>query len=351
MNLSEIARTFLYPFRELAILATALMFWLIYSVAKFAAIVLMPVGIIGAVILLAWSTPAYFRYLMFLLEARADGKPAPTFDAELFALTDKLWTLTPLLLIALLVWGWFAIAEYGVVWSGIYGFLIIAVLPASVAVLAITHSPLESVNPIAISRMIRVCGRQYFLIPLVIVSAFIFLRLLAADGAPLIIVEWASIYLSLFMVAFTGALLHAKNVTLEVDIAPPLEATKEKIASDLDRERQQVIGHAYGFISRGNREGGFAHILDWVQKEPDVHAASAWFFEAMMKWESKEPALFYGQTYLAHLLHHEDDASALKLLSACLHADATWRPRRDDRDAVDELVAKYARQDLLELLR
>ena len=112
-----------------------------------------------------------------------------------------------------------------------------------------------------------------------------------------------------------------------------------------------MISHAYGFISRGNREGGFAHILDWIQQEADVHAASAWFFTAMMKWESKQPALFYAQTYLAHLLHHDDDTVALKLLSACLHVDSTWRPRSEDRDAVNDLAVKYARKDLLEKLR
>ncbi len=28
--------------------------------------------------------------------------------------------------------------------------------------------------------------------------------------------------------------------------------------------------------------------MDWIQNEPDVHEASAWFFNKMMHWESKD---------------------------------------------------------------
>jgi len=130
-----------------------------------------------------------------------------------------------------------------------------------------------------------------------------------------------------------------------------VERTQEEVAGDLEKAREKVASHAYGFISRGNREGGFAHIMDWIQKEPDVHEASAWFFKKLLQWESKDPALFYAQTYLAHLLHHDEDAKALKLISICLHENPRWKPGDNDRQSVLELVQKYRRDDLLKSLR
>jgi hypothetical protein len=199
--------------------------------------------------------------------------------------------------------------------------------------------------------MIRICGPVYLIIPAIFVAMGIGIRVLASQGVSMILLEWLVLYEVILLFTFTGDVLHAKEVPYEVEIEVSLEASADDIASNLDKGREKIISHAYGFISRGNREGGFAHSLDWIKQAPDVSDASDWFFAAMMKWEVKEPALFFAQTYFAHLLHHEEDIRALKLISTCVHIDPQWRPKAEDRMHALDLAEKYNRADLLGSLR
>jgi len=344
MKPTEILREIIYPLTDMAIVLAMLFFWLMFSLVAKA-------GLIG-IWLLVLVAPAYFRYLLYLLEARANGRHPPVPSAEMFAPADSLWTLTPFVLLALLIWTgiWLEGTQYA--WlAKTFGLLIILVAPASLGILAITHSPEESLNPLAIARMIRACGVDYLMLPTVVIAMTGILFLLAANDTPFFLVDLGTSYQTVLLFTLTGALLHSRNLAVDLDIEATLVVSDEEIANELELERQKVANHAYGFISRGNREGGFAHILDWIQNEPDVDAASAWFFGEMMKWESKDAALFYAQTYLSHLLHHEHDAKALKLMSTCVHADPRWKPAANDRPHAINLAKKFQRHDLLKSLR
>ena len=137
---------------------------------------------------------------------------------------------------------------------------------------------------------------------------------------------------------------------MEVDIQTPAETDETELAEDLDDERRKVANHAYGFISRGNREGGFAHIRQWIDKEAARDEAYQWFFLEMLKWESREPALFFAQDYLGQLLRWGMDNEALKLIARCLHENPRWKPALADRNDVTELASRLGRNDLIRLL-
>jgi len=340
---ADFVRELLYPLTDMAIIMAMLFFWVAFAIAQAG-------GLLGLWLLIL-LTPAYFRYLLYLLEARASGNEAPVPTAEMFDPAENFWSLTPLILVALVIWGGIAIADFGWAWSLVYGIAILFVMPASMAILAVTHSPLESLNPAAIVRMFRVCGSDYFLVPAAVVGITLFLATLGQLGLPLFFVDLGTSYQSVLVFTLTGAILRAKGVSFELKLEDAVERSEEEIAGDLEKEREKVASHAYGFISRGNREGGFAHIMDWIQNEPDVHEASAWFFSKMMKWEVKDPALFYAQIYIAHLLHHNEEAKVLKLVSICLHENPTWKPKAEDRQHVIEIAEKFQRDDLLASLR
>jgi hypothetical protein len=351
MKPADVMREISYPLSDLAIMMSMLFFGLLFAVVRFSVTTLGMMGIALAIFLLATIVPPYFRYLLILLEARANGKDAPALDAELFGMANKLWSLTPLVLIALLIWGGIVISDHALMWVILYAATILISIPASLAILAITHSPLQSLNPVAIFRMILVCGPAYFLIPVLVVAMTFLPAGLGSVGIPSFFVDLVIIYQTILIFTLTGKLLHAKGVVFDLEFDEPLEATPAGVARDLEKERQKTVNHAYGIISRGNREGGFAHIKRWIQSESDIDAASAWFFKAMMKWENKDAALFFAQIYLAHLLYHDYDAQALKLISTCLHEESRWKPAAGDLQHVLDLAEKYHRDDLLKSLR
>ena len=344
MRATDVGRELLYPLTDMAIVFAMIFFWLLFGLAQ-------NVGLLG-IVLLFLTAPAYIRYLLYLLEARANGKSAPVPDITMFNPADNLWSLTPLILIAAAVWAGILLASkislFGVMLIGA-GVLVIG--PASVAVLAVTHSPAESLNPAAMVRMVRACGPAYFVVPGVLIAmSGLFVKLYLA-GTPLFLIDLGTSYQIVLLFSMTGSVLHTNNVAMQITIEDPVEPTTDDLARDLDHERQKVANHAYGFISRGNRQGGFAHIRQWLEKETAVEEAYPWFFHEMLKWESSDPALFFAQEYLGQLLKWQLDNEALKLIARCLHENARWRPLQEDRDEVNELAARHGREDLIKPLK
>lgn len=167
MKPAELVRELVYPVTDMAIIMAVFFFWAMFSIAGLLAAMPGFIGGILALTLIFFLTPAALRYLLYLLEARANGRQAPVPTSEMFALTGKLWTLTPLVFVALLVWGLILLSDYSNGWALLYIVLFLIVVPASLAILAVTHSPLESLNPKAIVRMFRICGPSYFSAPII----------------------------------------------------------------------------------------------------------------------------------------------------------------------------------------
>lgn len=344
INATDIGRELLYPFRERAIVYAMLFYWFLFWLAQRA-------GIIG-IPLAAVTLPAYFRYLLYLLEARANGRRAPVPTIEMFTPFDNLWTLTPLIHVAIVTWAAIWLGGYDSRLATTVGALtMLLILPASLAVLAITHSPTASLNPLAMARMIRACGPAYFAIPVILFLLAIVFNLLFLADAPLVLVNFGTSYEFVLLFTLTGAVLHARQVAEQIDIGQAVERSQEQLAQDILKERQNVADHAYGFISRGNRQAGLAHIRRWLEDETAAEEAWQWFLYEMLKWENKDPALFFAQEYLGRLLEWRLHREALKLVARCLHESTRWRPLPEHRDAVVEIAHEAGREDLLRMLK
>ena len=344
MKPADAIREIVYPLTDIAIVLATLFFWMLFGLAQRA-------GLIGLWLLIIIA-PAYVRYLLYLLEARANDRSPPVPDISMFNPVDNLWTLTPLILLSILMWANILFANSGQMWVAmLLSFAIFLIAPSMLAILAVTHSPPESLNPAAIWRMIRVCGAGYFLVPAIIVLVSILLVVFGLFGLPPLLIDLGKSYLVVLLFTLTGAVLHANNVAVQIDIELPLEKSADEISGDLEKERQKVANHAYGFVSRNNRAGGLAHINQWIEKETDADAAYAWFFREMLIWENSSAALFFAQEYLSRLIHDEQEVAALKLAARCVHEDPRWKPRLEDRDLFLELAQRHGREDLIRQLK
>ncbi len=344
MKATDAYRELAYPLTNLATLFAMIFYWLLFGLSLEASLL--------GIALLFLTLPAYLRYLLYLLEARANGRPAPVPSIEMFNPADNLWTLTPLIHIAVASWAGILLAtQVSPLIAMLFGAAFLVVVPASMAILAITHTPGECLNPLAIVRMIRACGPAYFVVPFILIGMSSLFLILFLIGVPQFFIGLATSYQIVLLFSMTGAVLHAKNVAIQVNIPDPVDPTAEELAQDLLKERQEVANHAYGFISRGNRAGGFAHIRQWVEKEANVLEAFQWFFDEMMKWGNRDPALFFAQEYIHFLLACRLDDEALKLLARCLHESPRWRPLPEDKGKVMELAERNDREDLVELLQ
>ena len=343
MQAAELAREVTYPLRHFTTLVPMFVSWLLFSVAFI-------FGLLGLFLFVVTVVP-FFGYAMSLLEARANGRDAPPFDAELMAFFGNVWALFPLVIVALLVWLHFVIAQNYSVGTAVFsGAMASTIFPAVLGVLSITQAPLQGLNPIALGRFVQSTGVDYVILIVTLQAISLVLYLLFRSGTPLFFLGLGLIYQVFLLYSMTGAIVADHKLTSDVHIPPPLTASAVQSRAELLAERQTIVTHAYGFASRGNRAGGLAHIQSQIDREYDPDEASQWFFNEMLKWENSDAALFFAQSYLHRLLQQTREPAALKVLSQCFHANPKFRPAEEDREVVIEIAERHGRKDLLKFL-
>ncbi len=359
MTPGKLLRELLYPFTETAVLFSMLG---IFAVAKIASLVVgaflasvFPVGVMLGLLAGVAILPVTTRYLMELLNARIEGAAARPLALGMLEKFGLLWSLAPLGAVGASIWAviW---VESAIGASAAVGVAILcfALMPAFLAALAITGSLLASLSPISMVQVVRQTGWPYLLVPGITIFGCLTLRMAAHVGTPGFLVEFGALYLDVLGFSLTGAVVGASGIRDRVGEPVPEAPPVEQVQAEDLRSRQGVADHAYALISRGNREGGFAHIhafidnLEYLGTKGDMFE---WFFQQMLHWEDKTPALFFAQDYLGVLVEADESARALKVLSRCLYEDPQFRPRQEDRTYLRDMAQNAGNDGLVRQLR
>lgn len=341
MSPAAFAREFTYPLRNASTLVT---------IAALAALMLLAsaAGLFG-IWLYAVVAIAAFRYNMVLLEARARGVDPEPPGVEMFSLVGNLWTLFPIVHLAI-GYGLFRLGE-AVLGSGfaVAGAWLL-VLPAMLAALAVTRSPLESLNPGTALRLIGRIGYGYWAAPAALVLAALLPTLVPT--LPRVVALIVDLGIGFGVAAVIGGMIRPFDFFAEVDIEAPVDIEAGKAIDRLEGARVAALSHAYGFASRGNVDGALEHIRRWVEEEdPYPGDAWPWFFGAMLKWENSYPALRLAQDYLDRLLAAGESAAALKLMLRCKYVDEGFRPHAESQEAALAAAESAGHEELVAWLR
>jgi len=335
-------RAALLPLTDPSVLFSLLVFWLLISLAAAAGML----GVWLAVVIL----PALFRYLTNLVETTGRGRNPEPPGAEFFRWIGDSWSLFPAVIVVAVAWASYEL--YSVAGSGpMIALIVVAGLlyPAVLGVLSITHSPLQSVNPVALWNFIGRIGQSYLIAPAYL-AVVAWLSTLAQEFSFLIDVL-IQMLLLFSLHSVIGGIMSPHDVFDDLSIPDPVESSREKLAEDLEGSRNATLTHAYGFISRGNREGGFKHIMDEIAQEADVATAWAWYFDRMMRWEQKQHALFFAQRYVHDLLLHGETIPAVKVILRCRLVDERFRPLADDLQAAIRAAESSGNNELAAVLQ
>ena len=338
----DVFRAITYPLTEPAVLVPLLVFWLLLMLASAA-------GLLG-LFLMVVVIPAVFRYQMIVLEARARAATPATPDVDFFRWFGNAWTLFPVPVAFLLISLTIETAQrFGTRWAIVPVLFASAFFPASIAVLAITQSPLQSLNPVALYRLLKQCGDTFWMATaFLVVAAWLSVE---AEVLPSMLASLVQLVLSFSFFALVGSLIEPYGLVDDVDIPVPLEKTAEDIDQDLEKARTYALNHAYGFISRDNRAGGFKHIFAQIEEDPDPVTAWAWYFRRMLAWESQDHALFFAQHYLHDMLHYGERVAAVKLIQRCRLIDERWKPQREDLPAAIEAAESIGHIEVAAVLK
>lgn len=339
MTPSDLVRELSFPLRE-GTLAVAIVVFYLFIVLALAA------GLFGlwlAIVIL----PAMVRFLLGVGESRIYGRPISPPGIEQFN-----WLASPAALMGML---WLAVAAWAIVKAALVAgmpaaaataAIALLVLPAPIAMLALSRSPVASINPFALAALVRRCGWSYLWIPASLLLVLAIGTLLNEAGAPGMLVDLILMYGAFLLFTLTGGIAAVGDASAMIEDPDADEPDPEATLARLDKEREAVLSHAYGLISRGNRDGGLAHIDGFLASSDFLLEDYAWFFDGMMRWEKTDAALFFAQEYLTELLDNGQEVAALKLLARCGRENPSFRPCGSDRQRMVDIIEAHGREDL-----
>ncbi|MEM7432037.1 MAG: hypothetical protein AAF351_08865 [Pseudomonadota bacterium] len=343
-KLTDVLSELAYPIREPTVLLAMVVFYALLTLALFA-------GLLGLFLLLI-VIPALCRYLTLVLMYRAQGRDAEPPTAELFQLVGNGWSLYPMLLIIL-----FGMLQYELTNEGYSQFIApvslgFAVLfPAMLAVLAITHSPLETLKPHVLYQLVVRCGPMFWAVPAVLVGMYFAYGALASSGIGSAILNFIFLYLFFAAYAMLGGVLRINQLVEDVAIPDPVEPDEDTRVLQTTKMRNDVLGHAYALLSRGNREAGMEHIYQALDIEAEPDDAWRYYQDQMLRWENTYPALLFAQQYLHRLLAFDDALSALKLITRARHANEDFKPLSADIPKALAFAEAAGNRELADYLR
>lgn len=341
MSTAEFVDALIYPLRSSVALIALVSFFLLLQLAVAAGIF----GIWLAVVIV----PALFRYLIMLAEARARGRDAEPPGIDYFSFAGKLWTLFPVLPVVAFFVLYLGAADYGVVAKVLVAGLAAALFPAMMAVLVITHAPAQSLNPVAWLHLTSRLGPTYVYAPVMLVLIAGLLVLLRQT--PHWMQSLVELYAAFAFFSVVGTMLARDDLVDDVDIPATDSLAAEAESARLRDRRAGVLNHAYGFVSRGNSDGGLQHIYAWLAKDPDPGAAWPWFFEQMLRWENTDPALVLAQAWLGKLLAAGLNIQAVKIMLRARLVNERFRPRPEDMPLAIDAAEKSGNDELAAALR
>ena len=340
--LNNIVRAAVLPFTKLSVIFALIMFWLLISLASLA-------GMWGAWLAVI-IVPALFRYMTNLVETVGrDLEPQPP-GADFFRWIGDHWSLFPALIVIVLAWVSYDLFRSGDIVAMKVLIVVVGFLyPAILGVLAVTHSPLQSLNPVALTKFIGRIGPMYLVAPLYLALIVLLTNLAQSSAFYLALLLEISLLFSLH--AVIGALMVPHGVFDDVYLPEAHEADTEDVEGDIEKARGQVLSHAYGFFSRGNRPGGLNHIMEWINNDRDPEAAWNWYFKRMLDWENQEHALVFGQQYIHELFRHGENVTALKTIMRCQLINERFKPLWEDVPIAIETAESMGNMELATVLK
>ena len=348
----DFLREITVPARSPAVLFALILFFGLLQIVLLSQVFGMVIFLVLAGQLLVFVLPAFLRYLMVVLQARAYGREPDPLEIDLFPWVGRLWTLFPVLHVVLFVYVVYLGGSYfgSRVALGV-ALIYAAILPASLITLAITQSALASLNLATLLQLARRLGFAYLTGPIFVVAATWLVVKINVQYNNDLLTEFVSLYVIFAAFAVFGGLVRPLDLQRELEIPLPDGPDEE-----LERERHllnrtAILNHAYGIISRGNRDKGLQHIVDALAEDPYEEAGWAWFFDAMMQWENPEAGLAFAQHYAHELLRSGENVKAVKLMLRCRLVNPAFRPLPEDIDLAAAAAQECHNDELASFLR
>jgi hypothetical protein len=197
--------------------------------------------------------------------------------------------------------------------------VVLAVFPASAAVMAMTRNLGAALNPMSIGTVVRELGADYLKLFGVSMALGVLMMLagwlaevswllgLLSDG----LAVWT--VLALFLA--TGAALRAHRA--DFDLIEGLDDADERNERQRHAEWQKTLDRAYASVRSGLPAQAYRTVKELLASEGDSLEVYQWTFNGMLAWDEPAHATQLGERFAAKLWDAGRKVDALELVQRC----------------------------------
>jgi hypothetical protein len=207
-------------------------------------------------------------------------------------------------------------------------FVVLAIFPASAAIMAMTRNAGAALNPFGIASIVRDLGGDYgklFAVSLLLGALLVIAGRLAETSWFLaVLADMLFVWTVLGLFLATGATLRAHRD--DFDLLEALDDTEERNTRHRQAEWQKTLDRAYASVRSGLTTQGYRTVKELIESEGDSLEVYQWTFNGMMRWDEQEHAVLLGERFAARLWEAGRKVDALELAQRCRKLSPKFSP-------------------------
>lgn len=314
---SPLTRFLLIPLRPAALLTIAVL-GAVLAVSLRAGVF----GIPLVLILLGWTFKYSFAFLDRLV---AGDRDAPVLSVEMIVGSfGEARSLLPLIIVAFAFFASGAGAFFaGPVLAALAATLLLAWLPAVLAVQGWTGRLAHSLSPRTCATMVRVLGSDYAWVvgsTLAVAVVCVVIPQIAGD-VPAMIRIALLLYAWLALVAVTGAAVHRKHTVLQQEIPLVVGELRDCSPEEVRRLRERWLDSVYAAWRSGADDNAWRLVSDGIDNTQDALEDFRWLYARLAQWEPTPFSNRVARDLLARLLSANREGEAVRLVKERLAID------------------------------
>ena len=251
-----------------------------------------------------------FKYCYVLIEHLADGaSEPPVMDADMLSPME----IRPWIQGVLLFYGAWLCWRIGGTAGATLGIALLALLPATVAILGFGEQLWQVVNPVTWYRVIRGLGPFYVVLLLALVACAGVIALLIRLDLWRIVEVAIALWSEVAFFSLVGAALFLRRRQLGFEPSRSPERAAARVEAERLKLRARMVDDVFQLVRIGKHVDATAPLARWLNDtEPDHLTKDAYHVaEQSLRWESPLALNTLGSTLIRHLMRFGRPDAAL----------------------------------------
>ena len=284
-------------------------------------------GIPLDLILVSW----FFKYCYALLDAVVAGNDElPVLSVEMVNPVDEQRPLVQAIMVTLGgLLTWWVYHAAGPLPGLALGALLLCLLPATVALLALSDSWIHALSPLGLARVMHGLGLTYLSVLGVMLGGAVLVVVLAQTLDSMLLMFALAQLVFMAMFCFIGGALFERRVELQLSTRSHGERIAERTERYHEAERGAVLDRSYALLRLKRRSEAWANLQPWMHKHcPDSHPFTEYhaLLTATCAWDDPDIGDRLACIYIRKLLDSGESGLALDTLQLRLQSNAAFCP-------------------------